>query len=252
MEERLQKLIAQAGIASRRAAEKMILDGRVAVNGTIIHELGAKADPRKHLITVDGKKLQSPESHVYFLLNKPKGYIATAKDEKGRKTVLHLLPEVKERIYPVGRLDNDTEGLLLLTNDGELTNALLHPHFEICKTYVAKISGEATNRKLNELAAGIELEDGKTAPAQIRVLDRDHLQGITKVEVTIHEGRNRQVRRMFEAIGCEVTHLKRTEFAGLNLSGVHRGQHRALTDEEIDYLRDITGIASSGNEAGKR
>ncbi len=242
MKERLQKLIAHSGIASRRAAEKMIVDGRVAINGTVVTELGIQADPKKCLITVDGKKLQGQEKLVYYMLNKPKGCVSTAKDERGRKTVLDLLPEVEERIYPVGRLDNDTEGLLLLMNDGNLVNALLHPRYEVYKTYMAKVSGDFTRRQMDMLAEGVELDDGMTAPAQVRIVDRYPDSGLTKVEIVIHEGRNRQVRRMFDAVGCEVVKLKRTEFAGLNLSGVHRGNHRKLTDEEVAYLYEVAGL----------
>ena len=241
MEERLQKIISRAGIASRRAAEKMIQEGRVSLNGKIVTEAGMKADAERDEILVDGKAVQRAEEHVYFLLNKPKGYLSTAKDERGRKTVLDLLPEVEQRIYPVGRLDNNTEGLLLLTNDGELMNGLLHPSKEIYKTYLARVSGEVTEEKLQALRKGVQLEDGLTAPARARVLEQELRGGLTRVEVIIHEGRNRQVRRMFAAIGCDVKALKRTEFAGLNLSGVHRGEHRSLTMEELAYLREVIG-----------
>ncbi len=247
MGERLQKIISQAGIASRRAAEKMIQAGRVSVDGKVITELGQKFDPTQAAIRVDGNLLQAPEKHVYFLLNKPKGYLSTAHDERGRRTVLELLPEVVERIYPVGRLDQNTEGLLLLTNDGALMNALLHPKFEIYKTYIARVTGEVTESGIRQLQAGIRLEDGMTAPAKVRILDYDARSGLTKVEVTIHEGRNRQVRRMFAAIGCDVRALKRTEFAGLNLSGVQRGQHRPLTNAELSYLRSLAGNEELGD-----
>lgn len=241
MEERLQKIISRAGIASRRAAEKMIQEGRVSLNGRIVTESGTKADTAHDEILVDGKAVQAAEEHVYFLLNKPKGYLSTAKDERGRKTVLDLLSEVEQRIYPVGRLDNNTEGLLLLTNDGELMNGLLHPSREIYKTYIARVSGEVTEEKLRVLREGVQLEDGLTAPAKARILEQELRGGLTRVEVIIHEGRNRQVRRMFAAIGCDVKALKRTEFAGLNLSGVHRGAHRRLTPEELAYLREVIG-----------
>lgn len=240
MEERLQKIISQAGIASRRAAEKMIQEGRVTLDGQVVTELGVRADAAVAVITVDGKPIHAAEEHVYFMLNKPKGYLSTAKDERGRQTVLDLLSDVKERVYPVGRLDNNTEGLLLLTNDGSLMNALLHPRYEIYKTYVARVSGMITEEKLDALRRGIQLEDGMTAPAEARVLEQEP-RGLTKVEVIIHEGRNRQVRRMFTAIGCDVKALKRTEFAGLNLSGLHRGQYRLLTAAELVHLRTLAG-----------
>lgn len=228
--ERLQKLIARAGICSRREAEKLIAAGRVTVDGKIIRELGAKADSNQK-ICVDGKILHFDTKKIYILLNKPRGFVSTAKDERGRKTVLDLLGEnFSERVYPVGRLDLNSEGLLILTNDGDLTNALIHPRFEVEKTYRAKISGELTEEKLDKLRAGIELDDGLTAPAEIYLL------GENSVEVTIHEGRNRQVRRMFAAIGCDVKRLRRIKFAGLTLEGLKVGQWRELTAEEVAQL----------------
>lgn len=232
MLERLQKIIAQAGICSRREAENLISAGRVTVDGKIITELGTKADFNQK-IRVDGKLLTFDNEKIYLLLNKPRGYVSTAKDERGRKTVLELLGEnfSDKRVYPVGRLDLNSEGLLILTNDGDLTNALIHPRFEIKKTYRAKISGVLTEEKLDKLRAGIELDDGLTAPAEIYLLEKD------LVEVTIHEGRNRQVRRMFAAIGCDVKRLKRIKFANLTLDGLNVGQFRELTAEEVAKLK---------------
>ena len=240
MEERLQKIISQAGLASRRAAEKIILGGRVQVDGQVIQELGRKFDPLQHKIIVDGRPLQAPEHHVYFLLNKPKGYLSTAKDDRGRRTVLDLIPESEARIYPVGRLDNNTEGLLLLTNDGALMNGLLHPKYEVQKTYVARITGQPSEAVLDKLRQGIQLEDGWTAPAVVQLLQQGD--GESQVSITIHEGRNRQVRRMFAAIHCDVKALKRIAFAGLNLSGVKRGQHRPLTAKEVTALYKLAGL----------
>ena len=233
--ERLQKLIARAGICSRREAEKIILAGRVTVDGKIVKELGAKADTSQK-ICVDGKPITICAEKIYLLLNKPRGYVSTVKDERGRKTVLELLGEnFSERVYPVGRLDLNSEGLLILTNDGDLTNALIHPRFEVAKTYRAKISGVVTEEKLDKLRAGIELDDGMTAPAEVYLL------GENLVEVTIHEGRNRQVRRMFAAIGCDVKRLRRIKFAGLTLEGVGVGKFRALTAQEVARLKgDLT------------
>ena len=229
--ERLQKLIAQAGICSRREAENLILAGRVTVDGKIITELGAKAESNQK-ICVDGKPLTFDTEKIYVLLNKPRGYVSTVKDERGRRTVLELLGEnFKERVYPVGRLDLNSEGLILLTNDGDLTNALIHPRFEVQKTYRAKISGDITEEKLDRLRAGIELDDGLTAPAKIYRLDKD------LIEVTIHEGRNRQVRRMFAAIGCDVKRLRRIKFACLTLEGLKVGKFRELTAEEVAKLK---------------
>ena len=245
--ERLQKIISQAGVASRRAAEKMIEEGRVTVDG-VVAEIGAQADASQ-TICVDGKPLRRPQARVYFLLNKPKGYISTAKDERGRKTVLDLLPEVKERVYPVGRLDGGTEGLLLLTNDGELMNGLLHPAREVWKTYVAQVEGRPTRQELQTLKNGVTLEDGVTAPARVRVLDWDDRKGRTKLEISIHEGKNRQVRRMCETVGHPVYALKRTEFAGLSLSGVKRGEYRALSEDEVAYLYALANLPSKGGRA---
>lgn len=231
--ERLQKLIAQAGVTSRRNAEKLITDGKVTVDGKVITELGAKFDAAKNEIRVDGKLLKFDAEKIYILLNKPRGYVCTAKDERGRKTVLDLV-NIPERVFPVGRLDLNSEGLLLLTNDGELMNALIHPKFKIDKTYRAKISGELTEEKLDKLRAGIELDDGLTAPAEIFLLDEN------LVEITIHEGRNRQIRRMFAAIGCDVKKLKRIKFAGLTLDGVKVGKFRRLTPAEIKNLKKFS------------
>ena len=233
--ERLQKIIARAGVTSRRNAEKLITDGKVTVDGKVITELGAKFDAQKNKIRVDGKLLKFDAEKIYILLNKPRGYVCTAKDERGRKTVLDLI-NISERVFPVGRLDLNSEGLLLLTNDGELSNALIHPKFKIDKTYRAKISGELTEEKLDKLRAGIELEDGLTAPAEIFMLEEN------LVEITIHEGRNRQIRRMFAAIGCEVKRLKRIKFAGLTLDGVAVGKFRRLTSSEIKNLKKFSSL----------
>ena len=230
MAERLQKIIAKAGIASRRAAEGLILAGRVTVDGQVITELGGKYESSQR-ICVDGKPLDLAEEKVYFLLNKPKGYLSTAKDERGRRTVLDLLPEVKERVYPLGRLDNNTEGLLLISNDGNLMNGLLHPRYKVNKTYIARVTPIPTEKALDKLRQGIKLEDGLTAPAAVKLMDT--AEDEAKVEITIHEGRNRQVRRMFAAIGSDVRALKRVKFAGLTLAGVKRGHYRPLTIEEV-------------------
>ena len=232
-EERLQKIIARAGLTSRRNAEKLIIEGKVTVDGKIINELGAKFDAQKNKIRVEGTLLKFDADKIYILLNKPRGYVCTAKDERGRKTVLDLITEISERIYPVGRLDLNSEGLILLTNDGELMNALIHPKFKIEKTYRVKISGNITEEKLDKLRAGIELEDGLTAPAEIFLLEEN------TVEITIHEGRNRQIRRMFAAIGCDVKKLKRVKFAGLTLKGIPSGKFRTLTDAEINFLKNL-------------
>lgn len=243
MEERLQKILSNAGVASRRAAEALIRAGRVMVDGAVITELGRKYDVARHVIAVDGRRIQADEKRFYILLNKPRGYLSTARDDRGRRTVLDLLPDFPARLYPVGRLDADTEGLLLITNDGALTQGLLHPRYEIAKVYHADVVGEVTAEGLNQLRRGILLEDGRTAPAKLRILHA--AEGHTVVETIIHEGRNRQVRRMFAAIGCRVTALRRVRFARLTLRGLSCGAYRFLTMEEIRELREIAGVRDS-------
>lgn len=247
MEERLQKILAHRGIASRRAAEEMIRAGRVTVAGQVVREMGLKVDTATTDIAVDGQPLASETALLYFLLNKPKGYVSTVADERGRKTVLTLLPEVQARIYPVGRLDIQTEGLLLLTNDGALTNALLHPRREVRKTYLVRVAREVSLAALRLLRKGVELGDGKTAPAEVRFLGTTD-RGFFEYEITIHEGRNRQVRRMFEAVGSDVKFLRRTKFAGLTLAGVPRGAYRALTYDEVQNLRAYASDNKSQGE----
>ena len=239
-EERLQKILSRAGIASRREAEKMILEGRVSVNDKIINELGRKFESTTCKICVDGKIISQVESKIYILLNKPKNIISSVKDDRGRTTVIDLITDIKERIYPVGRLDFDTEGLILLTNDGELMNALLHPKFQINKTYLAKITGLITEDKLIKLRTGIKLDDGITAPATVNVIK--NLGTTSKIEITIHEGRNRQIRRMLSAIGCEVKSLKRIKFANLSIYGLKSGEYRQLTEMEINNLYKLTSL----------
>ncbi len=235
MKERLQKVMSNCGVASRRASEQLILAGKVRVNGVVVRELGTKVDLDKDIILVDGKRLEA-EKKRYFLFNKPKGVITTASDDQGRETVMDYFKKVPERIYPVGRLDQNTEGLLLMTNDGELANILMHPSKLVDKTYEVKIKSRITDAVLQQLADGVELEDGMTAPAIVCYNGYDVHTGITNVEITIHEGRNRQVRRMFEHFGLQVYNLRRVQYAFLTLSGVKRGAYRRLTPEEIAEL----------------
>lgn len=236
-EDRLQKLISRSGLMSRRAAEKIISEGRVTVDGKIISEVGAKANPEKNKICVDGIELQFDEEKIYLLLNKPRGILSAAKDERGRKTVIDLLPGISERVYPVGRLDLNSEGAILLTNDGDLMNELLRKKSAVEKIYRVKISGEITEEKLNLLRNGIELDDGLTAPAKVNLLGRG--KNSATVEISIHEGRNRQVRRMFSAVGCDVKKLRRINFAGLTLENLEPGKFRRLTPEEIRRLKKL-------------
>jgi len=225
MEERLQKLLAKSGIASRRGAEQLIQEGRIRVNGAIITELGFKADPVTDEISFDGKRLQF-EKKIYVLLNKPAGYVTTMADPQGRPIVSDLLQDFPERLFPVGRLDLDTEGALLMTNDGELGNAILHPRYEVKKTYEAWVAGFPSAQQLERLEKGIEIDGITTQPAQVRVLKRSKHQSL--VEVIIHEGKKRQVRKMFQAINHRVMHLKRTAYGQLRLGTLASGKYRIL------------------------
>ncbi|WP_110113013.1 pseudouridine synthase [Bacillus sp. CGMCC 1.16541] len=232
--ERLQKVIAHAGVASRRKAEELIGQGRVKVNGQVTKELGTKVG-NQDKIEVDGVPLEREEP-VYFLLYKPRGIISAANDDKGRKTVVDFFPYTEERIYPIGRLDYETSGLILLTNDGEFANLLMHPKYKIEKTYVAKIKGIPLREKIKQLQKGVVLEDGKTAPAKVKVLSIDKRKQTAIVELVIHEGKNRQVRRMLEAIGHPVLKLKRERYAFLDLRGLNAGEARELSSHEVKQL----------------
>jgi len=234
--ERLQKILARAGLASRRKCEELIASGRVAVNGRVVTELGAKADPARDVITVSGKPVDT-QPKVYLMFNKPKGVITSMSDPGGRPVVKDYLKDVPARVFPVGRLDYDTEGLLLLTNDGELAYRLTHPKHGVAKTYHATVKGVPHGTALEKLAAGIRLEDGMTAPAEAEYVDVDPDGRWATISITIREGRKRQVRRMFDAIGHPVLRLKRVAFAGLTLQGLKRGKYRSLTEEEIALLR---------------
>jgi 23S rRNA pseudouridine2605 synthase len=231
---RLQKYLAEAGVASRRSCEQLILDGRVQVNGTVVTQLGTKVVPEKDEITLDGKLVLLEEGKQYLLLYKPVGVLSSVSDDRGRKTVIDLLPGVAERVYPVGRLDYDTEGLLLLTNDGALTNLLIHPRHEIKKTYLATIEGTPSAEDLHQLTKGILLSDGMTAPAKVKLAKSRGAH--TLLEITIHEGRNRQVRRMCAAIGHPVQALKRVQMGPITLGDLQVGQWRHLTAAEVAAL----------------
>lgn len=235
MKERLQKILSRAGVSSRRASEEIILAGRVAVNGVVVDELGAKADPDQDTITVDGKRIVSDSARVYLVLYKPAGYMTTLKDPQGRPLVTDLLKGIRERVYPVGRLDYNTEGLLLLTNDGEWANALAHPRHEVDKEYHVRVQGQVSPVQMQRLTAGVELEDGMTAPALVRGIRES--ESNTWLSITIHEGRYRQVRRMCEAVGLSVVRLKRARYGFLGLEGLTAGKYRFLTSEESERLR---------------
>ena len=237
---RLQKYLAQCGVASRRAAEVLIAAGRVTVNGRPVIAMGALVDPAVDTVAVDGVAIRPERQHRYLLLYKPAGYLCTVRDDRGRRSVLELLPTIGERIYPVGRLDYDTAGVLLLTNDGALTQALLHPSRQVTKTYQAWVSGVPDAGALRRLREGVRLTDGLTAPAQARLLARRDERAL--LELTIHEGRNRQVKRMCQAVGHPVLSLRRTRFAGLDLRGLRVGEYRELSADEIAALKQAVGI----------
>lgn len=234
---RLQKFLAQAGVASRREAERIILAGRVKVNEKTVTELGTKTDPEIDVIELDGRKLFLSEKKVYYILNKPTGYVTTMKDPGGRPTVADLTSHIKERVYPAGRLDFDTSGLLLITNDGDLANALAHPKKEVDKCYEVKVRGVPSEESLCKLAKGILLEDGMTAPARARLLKKERDKAW--IEIIIHEGRNRQVRRMCDAIGHKVIKLKRIGIGPLKLGHLAPGKIRPLSPRELESLKDL-------------
>jgi len=246
--ERLQKIISAAGIASRRKAEELITAGRVLVNGQPVTELGTKADPDRDHIRVDGKLLHAPEHFSYYVLNKPKGYVTTVSDPENRPTVMDLVRGIKGRVYPVGRLDWASEGLLLLTNDGELANSLMKAASHVAKTYLVKIAGQPEEAKLDKLRRGVSIaEKGgrrvRTAPAQIKLIR----EGANPwLEVTIIEGRNRQVRKMFEEVGHHVEKIRRVRYGPLSLD-VPPGEFRSLTLEEVGRLK----AAASGARSAK-
>ncbi len=232
---RLSKYLANAGIASRRKAEALIADGRIRVNGEQITLQGYKIKPGDE-IEFDGRSLKN-ETKIYILLNKPAGYLSTVQDPYGRPTVKELLEGIAERVYPVGRLDLDTEGLLLLTNDGEFSNKMIHPRYQIGKKYQAWVEGRVENQSLKQLEQGVKLDDGPTSPAEVRVLQQKA--DLTLLEISIHEGRKRQVKRMCRAVGHKVVKLKRTNFAFLSLQGVELGKYRHLTANEVECLNNL-------------
>lgn len=238
MKQRLQKILSEIGIASRRKAEGLILEGRVTVNGKVA-TLGMKADPLKDYIKVDGKLIAGPEKEikkVYLIFNKPRGVVTTLHDPEGRPTVKDFLKGVKYRVFPVGRLDYDSEGLLLLTNDGDFAHAILHPSKKIPKTYIVKVKGVLDEEEIDKLRKGIRLEDGITAPAKIRKIRKT--ENNSWLEITIHEGRKRQIRRMLERIGHPVLKLKRTGINGLSLGDLKSGELRPLTPAELKLIKN--------------
>jgi pseudouridine synthase len=234
--DRLQKILSQAGVASRRASEQLIRDGRVTVNGLVVRELGSKADAAADDIRVDGRRIRRPERHRYILLNKPRGYVTTRADPQKRPTVIDLLTGVREYVYPVGRLDFDSEGLLLLTNDGDLAARLTHPRHGVPRTYEARVLGVPDDRDLLRLTRGIVIEGQRTLPAEIRVADTRDEQATLRI--TVREGRNRQVRKMCDAVGHPVIQLRRVAIGPIRDAKLKSGRWRNLTELEVQKLRE--------------
>ncbi len=234
---RLQKVIAASGLASRRAAEIMIRNGEVTVNGKVVRVLGTCVDPETDHVKVSGRHVQQAEPEAFVLLHKPMGYVTTMSDPHGRRTVADLLGKVKVRVFPVGRLDYDAEGLLLLTNNGMVAQACLHPRYHVPKTYLVKVSGSCTDEEIQRLRDGVVLDDGATSPAMVKKSGKAKVN--SWLELTIHEGRKHQVKRMFEALGHRVVHIKRTRFGPLLLGELGLGACRFATDAEANVLRTI-------------
>lgn len=237
MEVRLQKFLAEAGVASRRKAEEYILDGRVKVNGVTVRLMGVKVDGKKDIIEFDGKVVSKDSEHVYIMLNKPEGYVTTVKDQFSRPAVMDLVSGIKHRIFPVGRLDYETSGLLLMTNDGDIAYKLTHPAHSIEKTYEAKLYGSPDINDIRRFKRGLDIEGGKTLPAFIEIIEAG--EKFCTVRIKITEGRNRQVRKMCDAIKHPVATLKRTAVAGIELGDLKKGKYRHLTDKEVRYLKSL-------------
>lgn len=240
---RLQKFLSEAGVASRRKAEEMIRNGAVKVNGRTA-QIGDSVDPKKDDVTVKGKKVIKQSNMRYILLNKPRGYVTTTDDELGRKCVLELVKDVKERIYPVGRLDRVSEGALIMTNDGAFANAMMHPSKHVPKTYRVTVRPEPTSEQIDILSTGIEIDGRMTSPADVYIVSKE--EGRAVLEIVLYEGRNRQIRRMCEALNLEVARLRRIAVGSVKLGMLQTGQWRDLTPQEIESLFKAAGIKSGG------
>ena len=237
---RLQKFLAHAGVCSRRAAEEFIREGRVCVNGMTVTEMGCQVDSDKNKVTVDGREISGCQDHLYFLMNKPRGIIATVRDTHGRRTVIDVLGHVKSRVYPVGRLDLDSEGLLLLTNDGALTERLLHPSHKVCRKYHVTVKGRPSRKDLHVLEHGIELDGRMTLPCRMKIIGTTRR--TTLVEVVLQEGRKRQIRLMMDYIRHKVIRLVRVEMGPVKLGSLGQGQFRELKATEVASLRKAVGL----------
>ncbi len=233
---RINKFLAECGVASRRNCDKLISDGLVTVNGKIC-TLGQEINEFEDSVSVDGRKINRVKKYSYYIMNKPKGYVCTVKDDKGRKTVMDLLPPGVDRLFPVGRLDYDSEGLLILTNDGDFCNRLIHPSSEIPKTYLVKIEGSLEDAQIAKLCKGVIIDGVKTKKCNIKIVDQT--KAFTKYHVTVTEGRNREIRKMFLTEGKEVKFLKRIKIGDLTMGSLDRGAVRKLTQDEIEYLKNL-------------
>ncbi|MCR5485882.1 MAG: rRNA pseudouridine synthase [Clostridiales bacterium] len=233
---RLQKYLSESGVCSRRKAEELIAAGKVKINGHPA-EIGAKVDPKSDIVTVSGKKVSGKEKPIYIMLHKPRGYITTLSDERGRKCVTELLSGIKERVYPIGRLDRDSEGLLLLTNDGEFANLMMHPKHHIPKTYRVTVRPDISDKQIHQLSVGIPIEGRMTAPADVRLIEKT--EGRAVAEIVLYEGRNREIRKMCEALELEVARLKRTAVGSLKLGMLPTGKWRELTPDEVERLASL-------------
>jgi 23S rRNA pseudouridine2605 synthase len=237
---RLQKLLAQSGVASRRKCEELMLEGLVEVDGEVVTRLGTKVDPRTAVVRVDGKRLPPISEKVYLVLNKPRGVVSTMSDPEGRRTLSDLVADRPERLFHVGRLDTDTSGLLLLTNDGDFAHRMAHPSYEVDKTYVAEVEGEVFRRTIKQLLEGVTLEDGPVTVSKARIVEATPAKSI--VELVIHEGRNRIVRRLLDQVGHPVRRLTRTAFGPVSLGGLRSGEMRELTLDELGELLDVAQL----------
>lgn len=244
---RLQKYLSECGVASRRKSEELISQGVVKVNGAVA-EIGDTVDPRRDIVTLRGKKVENRTVPKYIMLHKPRGFVTTMSDELGRKCVASLVEDVGERVYPIGRLDKNSEGLLLLTNDGEFANAVMHPSKHVAKVYRVTIRPDITDEQLSAMSGGMMIDGRMTAPAQVTVLKKQ--EGRTVIEIVLFEGRNRQIRRMCEELGIEVARLKRTSIAGVKLGMLPQGKWRELTEQEVSHILSAAGV--KGNKKEKK
>lgn len=234
---RVNKFIASCGVCSRRKAEEYILEGLVKINGKVVKNLSTDIDETKDVVLLNEQKISLVSDNVYYMLNKPKGFVTTMSDEKNRKSILDLISQIDKRVYPVGRLDYESEGLLFLTNDGELTHKLTHPKFGVQKKYIVKIEGQIKESELAVLRAGVVIDGVRYGKCKADLLSFEN--NISRIEVVLSEGKNREIRRMFEAINRPVIFLKRIEMAGIKLGGLKRGEIRKLTEREVEWLKHI-------------